>query len=513
MKNIYLILAILIFASLSCEQAERAYLKGGGFYDKGDFEKWYGVDWSIIASDSPEAVIDEIRRSSTFEGDPQLTRAHGWDPERGNFRNHYVTPLIMAASQNTNPEVIDAILDYGAQVNYYPQGGYPALLFALQENRNPEVAIRLINRGAAFNKNDIAERTIFRHVLDRGDLNILKELVSAGANLNAKSSRDPDGLTVAMRLISKPKLLSFVIENGADIETRDKKGNSILHIAAKSGATETATVLQFYENVNSRNLALETPLMLAASLRKNTQASKSLIDAGATINLIDRNGGTALSKCLHNANNFSIARLLIESGATVQSNDVRTSISKDYSVENIFFLIDSIDPGYQLNWSDDQQLLFDAIKASKPPLIEALVLGGLPIDRSGDNFKGYTPLHAAAKFSDDPEVMTTILRLGGDVNSRVIFETMDPDSAMTPLLLACKYSKSPDCILALINAGADVSATVTHNVSVIGEHARRQTIGGLKRGAVYFAKSNKSIYKSDAYYSLVELINNNPASN
>ena len=59
-----------------------------------------------------------------------------------------------------------------------------------------------------------------------------------------------------------------------------------------------------------------------------------------------------------------------------------------------------------------------------------------------------TPLHVAAKYTNHPAVITTLINAGTDPNIKF-------EDRWTPLHYAARYSKTPAVITTLINAGAD----------------------------------------------------------
>jgi len=67
-----------------------------------------------------------------------------------NLRNKYGhgSPLMQAASVNSNPDVITALIEAGAIVNDIGPAGRTPLMFAAGNNTNPEVIITLLKFGA-----------------------------------------------------------------------------------------------------------------------------------------------------------------------------------------------------------------------------------------------------------------------------------------------------------------------------------------------------------------------------
>ena len=66
----------------------------------------------------------------------------------------YMTPLMFAASNNPDPEVVEVLLEFGAVLEARASNGLTALMFAARDNPNPEVARKLVQRGADINLRD-----------------------------------------------------------------------------------------------------------------------------------------------------------------------------------------------------------------------------------------------------------------------------------------------------------------------------------------------------------------------
>ena len=62
---------------------------------------------------------------------------------------------------------------------------------------------------------------------------------------------------------------------------------------------------------------------------------------------------------------------------------------------------------------------------------------------------GFTPLHFAAAFNDDPDVVTALVEAGADLNAR------DKEWGATPLHWAAWSNDNPGVIIALLDGGAD----------------------------------------------------------
>lgn len=122
---------------------------------------------------------------------------------------------------------------------------------------------------------------------------------------------------------NKGSVLSDLVSRGVCRNTKDKDGNTPLHLAIKkSYDIEKLSVLTTDANKDIQNTARETPLHLAilhnnSKTSENSEVSKSIVAKFATstnINMRDNDGNTALHYALL-ARNVDIIKNLVEKGA------------------------------------------------------------------------------------------------------------------------------------------------------------------------------------------------------
>jgi len=178
----------------------------------------------------------------------------------------------------------------------------------------------LIDAGADINAKDNNGRTVLNLAVEEGHTDVVKVLIANGVDLNDGSLHgaaalgykdianmlinagayvndrsDELGYTPLMSaaLRENPEIIELLIANGADINARCVEMNTPLIYAAIYGCPKNAEVLIANgADINAKNNNGQTALMFAA-LNEHVEVARLLIDAGANVNAKDNNGKTA----------------------------------------------------------------------------------------------------------------------------------------------------------------------------------------------------------------------------
>lgn len=261
-----------------------------------------------------------------------------------------ISPLVLAVGLSvSSPEIVQALLDAGAEVNAACGNMHRTALDALALSPN------------AFN--------------DRW-LDVVRLLIKRGADVNHK---DASGCTPLLYAASfgNVRLVQLLVELGADVHACSDKGSNAIWFAAGTQGLVTgeqaqveedcAKIIQFlYDRgvpIDNTGAGSEKPLLVATAAG-NKIIVKKLLELKAQVDSCDESGHSALAVAVIK-NNIDLISTLIAAGANKQ-------------------------------WRGDtgQTLMHIAAFQGSVAAAELLWSMGVPLE-DGDN-DGYTPLHVAA---------------------------------------------------------------------------------------------------------------------
>lgn len=213
--------------------------------------------------------------------------------EASGFASSEIQGLDIQAGQEQNTDMAATTSEVYETMGIIMVSPADPLVIAATENDLAKVK-ELIAAGVDVNRRDEnTETTALEKAVEHGNRQMVRALLDAGAEINARNSY---GATALMMLDedATEELVWDLVAAGAKINLRDTEGDTALILVAARGHSELVRALiNAGARVNARNKNGETPLMKAAE-SGDLESVKLLIDFGADINRKNNSGETAL---------------------------------------------------------------------------------------------------------------------------------------------------------------------------------------------------------------------------
>jgi len=300
-------------------------------------------------------------------------------------------------------------------------GKWPPLCRAVDEN-NTAIAEYLIDHGANVNyPKDWGP--LHQALYVSNNIEMVKLLLARGADINAGSW---PALTVSI-WEERKDIFDLLIQRGADVNTTDKWGWTPLYWVVNNGVglDFLKILIAHGAKVNSKYQSQtgETAL-IAEALFGRTEAVKLLLEAGADIHAKDDRGQTALHVPLDINSNYGIYR--------PSKDTIQLLLAK----------------GADVNLKDKtgRTPLHLAAESADADIVKLLLDKGAKVDEKDDE-SGFTALHYAARIGNK-DAAELLIASGTDINAK-------DKQGQTPLYLAVNSDSKVAELL--INKGADSS--------------------------------------------------------
>lgn len=389
------------------------------------------------------------------------------------------------AVQSGDQATVQQLLKSHADVNQPDADGTTPLEWAVYADDLDTVRL-LLRAGAKANVANRYGVTPLSLAASNRDAAMAKALLDAGADANAKL---PGGSTMLMTAAraGNPEIVRLLIDHGADVHAKgDTYGETALVWAVEENHPEAAQVLIDHgADVNVRSYALKrekdrfglegvltilphgewTPLMYAAR-QGSLEAARTLVGAGAKLNLTDPDGTTALILAIINGH-YDTAAMLAEKGADPNITDT-AGMGALYATVDMNTLGEVF--GRPERQSHDKLTPLDLMKvllahgADPNAELKSPTLQRAHTPGEGSLNVGTTPMMRAAK-NGDAAAISLLLAHGANPN-------VQQKNGTTALMLAAGLGRGTgaftkdyateaellDAVKVLVSAGADVNA-------------------------------------------------------
>lgn len=221
----------------------------------------------------------------TIRHDPSLVNTEFFQHDP-----HFDATLLHYAVSGVHADIVALLIDRGAKVRPYSD---LLLRFAIWR-RDAEILGLLLEAGL-----DVSEKTLLQG--DIGDPKLVETLKSFGAQIEIDASENGwPSLVYVCRgdRGGNPKFVKELLDQGANVNITNYKGQTALHCAAKAGFIEPVRILLDYgANVNAKDREGDTPLHAACrSTIKNHERLQKVIDllieGGANLQALNEKGRT-----------------------------------------------------------------------------------------------------------------------------------------------------------------------------------------------------------------------------
>lgn len=265
----------------------------------------------------------------------KLLLERGADPERTD--NASATPLHIAAAKCSR-STTKLLLDHGAPVDVWAICGRNPL-FGAVDQPDPDVTKLLLDHGALVNIPDKFGITPLFMAVEHADSDIAKLLLEHGARVSAEhgqkdfesplhqavvlgvvatmelfishgaqvNEQNRSGMT-CLRLVRNhpdPAMTKLLLDHGALVDMQDNSGSTALHDVVRKGYLATADLLLLSQGVliKAEDDSGQTSYQLDWR-REDLVRAKLLIDHGASLNILDTEGKSALDYAADNEERF-----------------------------------------------------------------------------------------------------------------------------------------------------------------------------------------------------------------
>ncbi len=292
--------------------------------------------------DATQKAVDETFARDLFEpaksGTPQQVLAAlkaGGKIEERNLGG--VTPLMTAAANNPDPQVISVLLKAAAAVNGVSSTSFTPLMYAAMGN-TAAVVTALIRAGADVKAQTVPGATPLWMAAGNAHPGVITALVKAGADVHLRlASLAQTPLLLAVES-SNPVAVLELLDKGAGTDLKGADGvRSLASAVTKRPKLDIiAALIKGGADVNGKDSDTgSTALMRAANAGvDDVRVYRMLLDSGARVNDSNTYGKTALMFASESCHNREVLSILLTAGADPAAKDAFGNTAAFYAQQN-----------------------------------------------------------------------------------------------------------------------------------------------------------------------------------
>jgi len=366
-----------------------------------------------------------------------------------NSRDTKGKPILIIAVEKQNIDVVQLLLEHGANINASQRNGNTALISAAMGGlRNTDIVRLLLEKGADPNASQEDGTTALIYAAIGGSAEQVNLLLDKGANVNARKDDGWSALDFAISQ-SRREVAQLLLKRGAKTDEVSNKVVPLVLAASGFDVGMVKLLLDNGANINAKDSKGNTALRNASGGNERIEIVKLLLERGADINATNNDGRTALLEAIE-LGNKSVVRLLLGKGAdpnvmdSYGATELRTFHGYDPESRTIDFIQLLLDHGADINAKSpngETALMHAAMNGQVGP-VRLMINRGAAINEKDK--KGYTAIfHNAYGISFNCKVIRVLLEKGA--------KTKDNEPSSSYLIRRVTEKKNdPDCAQSLI---------------------------------------------------------------
>ncbi|XP_055906458.1 putative ankyrin repeat protein RF_0381 [Eupeodes corollae] len=325
------------------------------------------------------------------------------DPDGNNKRRKFLDTPLHFAALNGHLEIVEMLLDKGANIHAKNQYGATPLQASIFRNKLDVVELLLKRGGAPLNEKKSNGITCLHRAVQKGSLRAVEMLLKYKVNVNAVTrTYRRDGQTPLHFAAEKgnDRIVQLLLKNGADVEAKAKGLTPVYFAALNRKAKVVKQLLEHGANVDAQDTMGKTILLLAVELG-SLKMVEHILNHGPDLN--NKWNCIALTRAIFGAREQykCIVEKLLEYGFTYEPDYklLQEATEKGYTkiVENCLNNLSNAE-SFLTNPTKTTTLLHSAVQKKQYAITEMLIKFGANVNCVDEKDK--TPMYYATGNGD-----------------------------------------------------------------------------------------------------------------
>lgn len=258
----------------------------------------------------------------------RILALHGANVRNRDLKGH--TSVHAAARYSNNVDVLEVLLEIGADIHATRAGTGETPLCAAAYENNFTVARWLIEKGADINYRDRTGETPLSIATQRSFTNVMELLLEAGAEVDTEHFEETSNIWTPLDHATTMDGLKLLLSYGVDIDKRSAHRPPRLIYEAQRGRLQYIKLLADHEADMNVRTDDGIPVLSLAARVLPAPVVHELLNCGASIDYTDNYGRTALM-CAIKSHRTVATQVLLGSGASLDCEDTWGRTAMDYA--------------------------------------------------------------------------------------------------------------------------------------------------------------------------------------